>query len=126
MKYFKKLKWYTFNTFIPILSSNTIEEGFEKSIEKWELLSKDKVLLPNYTSSIYKCGLCDIYAFNKCKGCPILIFTGFPYCENFKSFVEHSNSKTKFERKKWAKKVLEDIKELQNKYFNVEEFDAQN
>lgn len=68
----KYSKWFVLRNkeIITIKSATTIQESFEKTISKWELIMEGYQV----GNSVNSCGLCDIFfKYNKCnKKCPLL------------------------------------------------------
>lgn len=123
MKYFKRFRWYTLNTFTPIKTATTMEEGFEKSLEKWELLSRGKRIKAPHSIS---CGLCDLFHSSNCVGCPVWKATRMKFCEGFASFNKYFDMMNKYKShrklisKVFAWNVLHDIREFKKEYEMLE------
>lgn len=62
----------------PYREAINIEEAWEKSLEKWEWLSKGYII----TFCISGCGLCDQFYSLECRGCPISTISNKDYCKN--------------------------------------------
>lgn len=61
----------------------TLDDAFNKSIEKYELITMGYDIPIN---SKVTCGLCNLYHKNECVGCPIYQETGERYCNMFSEF----------------------------------------
>lgn len=74
-------KWFVVDksskTITPLAKATTLEEAWEKTLEKWELASIG-INVELYTIST--CGLCNLYFFHNCEGCPVLKITGKMRC----------------------------------------------
>ena len=72
-------KWFEKygNIFKSIQNAETIEEAWEKSFAKWELILAGKIPL----APIPACGLCNLYYVDDCGHCPIFAYTGYRTCE---------------------------------------------
>lgn len=76
-------KWFviyedsrTFESKYPALN---IEEAWEKTFEKWNLVAEGYIFI-GMNSSIECCGLCNLFRNLRCEGCPIKIKTGRNFC----------------------------------------------
>lgn len=56
----------------------TLKQAWDKTLEKWRLLSRGFIISED---QIMSCGLCQLY-FSTCYRCPIYSITGEEACEN--------------------------------------------
>jgi len=79
-EFFEKDNSYL-RTYRPIKKAITLEEGWRKTFEKWNLIINGNKVCSGVII-LRTCGLCDVFIANLgCAKCPIEK-AGFPYCEN--------------------------------------------
>ena len=99
-QYFKIIN----NTIFSVLEPGSKSEAWDKTLEKWRLLSEGNYKVDSHTAS---CGLCDYYA--RCSACPIEIITDH-HCCLLIAHIDYYNDPSK-ENAKRMHKCLKLIKE---------------
>jgi hypothetical protein len=108
-KWFDKI-WGEENNFYSILKAETLEDAWEKTLAKW---GKKGAVRAFYLTSD-GCGLCNMFWWNDCKGCPIAKQSGLKFCHGFKAYHDMSHvSSSNLERvEEIRKKGLRQLKAI--------------
>lgn len=107
-------------TFVSKRKAVNLEEGVQKTLAKWVLLS---INYKDLSSDAISCGLCNIFLDKGCMNCPIEIdghkgCEDTPYGKFFSAELYHDKKETLY----FALKELEYLKALLKDIINVEEY----
>ena len=121
--------WFIINTnkktFESKIKAKNLEDAFNKSIVKWELII-DGYIQPKGTTDGSTCGLCDMF-YNRiedhhiCAFCPINIISGYPECEyspyeDWSTYYGMNNKSDILIARDFAKEELKLLKKLKKIY----------
>ena len=107
-------------TFVSKRKAVNLEEGVQKTLAKWVLLS---INYKDLSSDAISCGLCNIFIDNQCIGCPIEEdghqgCLGTPYDKFHLAILGHD----KRAEVRFALRELEYLKDLLNDVIDVEAY----